>query len=125
MITKYSPGEHPNSLANLKRTAGPGRPKMTPEEKLIKKTIKEYMKEYLENGEAVKDFEKVRTKKPEVALSEAMDRIYGRIDKPASEICKSSVNVLIQILTGKSPQTEMPNVNLPNTSTNVIEDINE
>ena len=125
MLSKYPPGENPNSLKNLKKTAGPGRPKMTPEEKLIKKTIKEYMKEYLENGEAVKDFEKIRTKKPEVALSEAMDRIYGRIDKPASEICKSSVNVLIQILTGKSQQNKLPDVNLPNTSTNVIEDINE
>lgn len=125
MIKRYALGRNPNSLANLKKTAGPGRPKMTPEEKLIKKTIKEYMREYLENGEAVKDFEKVRTKKPEVALSEAMDRIYGRIDKPASEICKFSVNVLIQILTGKSQKNEMGHVDIPDHSANLIENIDK
>ena len=109
MLSKYPPGENPNSLKNLKKTAGPGRPKMTPEEKLIKKTIKEYMKEYLENGEAVKDFEKIRTKKPDVALKEAMDRIYGRIDKPVRDAgnSRTKIALLVQILTGESPHNEM------------------
>ena len=109
MNKRYVPGRNPNSLANLKKTAGPGRPKMTPEERVIKKAIREYMREYLEDGEAVKDFQRIRARKPDVALKEAMDRIYGRIDKPAGDTGNSrgQINLLVQVLTGKPLQNEM------------------
>ena len=122
MNKRYVPGRNPNSLANLKKTAGPGRPKMTPEERVIKKAIREYMREYLEDGEAVKDFQRIRARKPDVALKEAMDRIYGRIDKPVSATGNSgaNVNLLVQILTGKPLQNEIADDNLLNPSTNLI-----
>jgi hypothetical protein len=104
MTPKYEPGKNPNSLKNLKRTAGPGRSRMTTEEKFIKKAIRDYMKEYLENGEAVKDFEKVRVRKPEVALNEAMDRIYGKVSQPAPQSGSPNVALLIQVLCGHDPQ---------------------
>lgn len=107
MTRKYEPGKNPNSLANLKRAAGPGRPKLSPEEKEARKKahleIRQHMKAYLSNGEAASDFEKVRQKKPDVALDLAMNRIYGRTEKPQGEITRGQVNVLIQILTGQRP----------------------
>lgn len=123
MRKRYEPGKNPNSLANLKRTAGPGRPKMTLEEKEIKKAIREYMKEYLESGEAAKDFEWVRKKKPELALEMSLNRIYGRVDRPISDPGTSGnrINLLIQVLTGRI----LPDNTLLKPSANLIENVNE
>lgn len=111
MTRKYEPGKNPNSLANLKRTAGPGRPKLSPEEKEARKKahleIRQHMKAYLSNGEAASDFEKVRQKKPDVALSLSMDRIYGKSEKPQGETSRGQINVLIQILTGQKPKDDL------------------
>lgn len=41
-------GDNPNSKKNLKRTAGPGRPKMTAQQKIEKKAERAYYNEYLE-----------------------------------------------------------------------------
>ena len=78
MIKRYEPGRNPNSLANLKRTAGTGRPKMTLEEQVIKKTIREYKREYLEDGEAIKGFQRIRARKPDVALMVKVLRAIAR-----------------------------------------------
>lgn len=111
----YGRGKNPHSLKNLKPAPvpGPGRRALTSQEKMINKEIRQYLREYLENGEAIKDFQQVRKKKPEVALKEAMDRIYGKIDKPEGNTgnSKGQINLLVQILTGKSPQNEMIQTN--------------
>lgn len=101
MINKHKPGKNPNSLKNLRRSAGPGRPKISPEERERKKVIREFMREYLENGEAVKDFQRVRAKKPDVALGMAMDRIYGPAGRSDQEKTRYNVNLLVAALTGK------------------------
>ena len=108
-MMKYEHGKNPNSLANLKRTAGPGRPKMSSKEKAIRKIVKEHimdhLKEYLTSGEASQDFEKIRQKRPDVSLDMALNRVYGRIDRPigGSDNSGTQVNLLIQVLTGKLP----------------------
>lgn len=106
MTTGYKRGENPRSLKNLKRTAGPGRPKMTLEKRITERAIREYMKEYLENGEAVIDFERVRYEKPDIALNMALDRVYGHDGKPQGESSAFNVNMLIAVLTGKGPEAE-------------------
>lgn len=116
---KYSRGKHPNSRKNLKTTAGPGRPPLSPEEKVARLEIRQHMKAYLSDGGAASDFEKIRTRKPEVALDLALNRVYGRTDKPTSDVSRGQINVLIQILTGQIPQA---GDNLLKPSDNLIEE---
>ena len=96
-------GKNPNSLKNLRR-GGPGRRALSPEEKAAKLEIRQHMRKYLSNGQAAEDFEKIRTRKPEIALDLAINRVYGKTDKLQSDISRGQINVLIQILTGQIPQ---------------------
>lgn len=72
-------GNRETAIKNLKKgwKPGPGRKKMTEAEKLKVKDAKEYMKLYLSSGEAVKDFERARTKQPLQTFQEAANRTYG------------------------------------------------
>lgn len=105
-MERYKRGRNPNSLASLKKEAGPGRPKTTTQERMIKKAVKDYLREYLEEGMAIKDFERVREKKPDVALNMALDRTYGPPGRPQGESSAFNVNMLIAVLTGKDPEAE-------------------
>ncbi len=64
-------------LNSAKGIPGPGRPKLTPEKKAEKLALMDHYKAYLESGEAVKDFERVRKKNPLAALTKAEGRILG------------------------------------------------
>ncbi|MHB8481616.1 MAG: hypothetical protein ACYDBV_02590 [Nitrospiria bacterium] len=83
-------GLNPNSRANLKKTAGPGRPKMTLEDRAMKK----YFSNYLESGEAVKDFERAREENPLKAVELAISTVYG---KPRQSVEVSTSITLEQI----------------------------
>lgn len=107
-MERYKRGRNPNSLASLKKEAGPGRPKTTTQERMIKKAVKDYLREYLEEGKAIKDFERVREKKPEAALNMALDRVYGHAEKPQGESNAFNVNMLIAVLTGIGPAESDP-----------------
>ncbi len=69
---------------------GPGRGRLSLEEKVKRKALLDHYKAYLESGQAVQDFQKLRKKKPEMALRLAEERIYGpptqQVNPPGNKI---------------------------------------
>ena len=105
MPPKYEPGKNPNSLKNLKRTAGPGRPKKRRvEEKVLDKGVKKHIELYLKEGTGAEDFERVRQTNPRWCLEFASDRVW---EKPTatnpggdSKPHASNVAILVKVLCG-------------------------
>jgi len=60
------------------KSGGPGRPKLTPDQRMQKKALFDFYKEYLESGEAIKDFKKAKSKLPLACIQEAADRLHGK-----------------------------------------------
>lgn len=107
MALKYAPGCHPSSRRNLKKTAGPGRPKKTIEEKVLDKEVKKHLVKYLKTGLGAEDFERARQSNPRWALEFAADRVWGKPGTPGSTgfpaSTQAQVAVLVQVLSGVAP----------------------
>jgi hypothetical protein len=91
----YNRGQNPNSRANLKQIAGPGRPKLTLVEKLERKALKKYLSEYLESGEAIRDFERACMDDPLAALKFAYEHIYGKAKERVEMDSSITVNRVV------------------------------
>lgn len=63
------------------KSGGPGRPKLTPTQKMERKALHDHYREYLENGEAVLDFIRLRLKDPRAAIDLA-ERTCGKVTSP-------------------------------------------
>jgi hypothetical protein len=101
---EVKPMVHPNSLKNLKRTAGPGRPKTGKRAITAKAPLKAQLNTYLQDGSGSTDFEKIRIDNPRWSLEFAADRIWGKPAQPKEGDGKpgaNSVAVLIQVLCGR------------------------
>lgn len=66
-----------------------GRPKQTEEMRMKRQSLLAYMAEYLESGEAVVDFNRLRQRSPDKSIDIALTRTFGAaksLDPPAPSL---------------------------------------
>src|SRR3972149_3602783 len=93
-------GKRETSLPNLAPyIPGPGRKKMTPEQRLEKKCLLKFYAEYLKSGEAIKDFKRAKKKIPLAALQEATERIHGKAKQSVEHTGDMKIEIVREVIT--------------------------